>query len=523
VHVSQQAHRSSMVVADPGASELRDTPLVMSPDEFRRVGMALVDSIAGFLGSLPDRPVTTIESPRALERLIGGDQPLPDAGADAEDLILSTAELLFDHSLFNGHPRFLGYITAPPAPVGMLGDLLAAAINANVGAYNLAPLATLMERQTVQWIADLVGYPRDCGGLLVSGGNMANFTGLIAARAAATGWDVRAEGLTSPVARPLRVYASAETHTWVQKATDMAGLGTDAIRWVPTKHDLRMDPVALRGALKEDRAAGEQPLMVIGTAGSVSTGAVDPLREIAGICRDHGVWLHVDGAYGALAAAVPGTPADLQALGLADSVAVDPHKWLYAPLDAGCILVRDAEALRRAFSYHPPYYHFGEPAPNYIDFGPQNSRGFRALKVWLALRQAGRDGYVRMIGDDIRLSERLFDRVSEEPELEPVTQGLSITTFRYVPPDLREDRDTAGAHAYLNELNRALLDRIQRSGEAFVSNAIVRGRYLLRTCVVNFNTQARDVDAIPGIVVRLGREVDARLRPPASLPASSQP
>jgi aromatic-L-amino-acid/L-tryptophan decarboxylase len=521
VHSSQQVRRPPMV-AHPGPSDMRAAPLAMNPDEFRRVGMALVDSIARFLGSLSDRPVTTGESPRALEGLIGSDRPLPDAGTDPEELILSTAELLFDHSLFNGHPRFLGYITAPPAPMGMLGDLLAAAVNANVGAYNLAPLATLIEVQTVRWIADLVGYPRDCGGLLVSGGNMANFTGLITARAAAAGWDVRTAGLTSPVARPLRVYASGETHTWVQKATDMAGLGTDAIRWIPTTDDLRMDPVALRSALEEDRAAGEQPLMVIGTAGSVSTGAVDPLLEMAGICRDHGVWLHVDGAYGALAAGVPGTPPDLQSLGLADSVAVAPHKWLYAPLDAGCILVRDAEALRRAFSYHPPYYHFGEPAPNYIDFGPQNSRGFRALKVWLALRQAGRDGYVRMIGDDIRLSERLFDRVSEEPELEPVTQGLSITTFRYVPPDLREDRDSAGAHAYLNDLNRALLDRIQRSGETFVSNAVVRGRYLLRACVVNFNTQARDIDAIPGIVARLGREVDAQLRPPASLPAASR-
>jgi glutamate/tyrosine decarboxylase-like PLP-dependent enzyme len=244
----------------------------------------------------------------------------------------------------------------------------------------------------------------------------------------------------------------------------------------------------------------------------VSTGAVDPLFEIAEICREAGIWFHVDGAYGAFAAAVTGTPRDLQALRLADSVAVDPHKWLYAPLEAGCILARDPEKLRNAFAYHPPYYHFGEEATNYVDFGPQNSRGFRALKVWLALQQVGRDGYVQMIGDDIRLSERLFAAVAAHPELEACTQGLSISTFRYVPADLRSQSKSAGAAAHLNALNEALLERIQSSGEAFVSNAVVRGRYLLRACIVNFHTAAADVDALPEIVARLGREIDAGMR-----------
>jgi aromatic-L-amino-acid decarboxylase len=248
----------------------------------------------------------------------------------------------------------------------------------------------------------------------------------------------------------------------------------------------------------------------------VSTGAIDPLFDIAAICRQHGIWFHVDGAYGAFAAAIPGSAPDLAALRLADSIALDPHKWLYAPLEAGCILARDPETLRNAFSYHPPYYHFGEEATNYVDFGPQNSRGFRALKVWLALRHAGREGYVRMIGDDIRLSERLFARVAAHPELEACTQGLSIATFRYVPADLRAEIDTGRADAYLNELNEALLERLQASGEAFVSNAVVRGRYLLRSCIVNFHTEAADIDALPEIVVRLGREVDAGLRSPAS-------
>ena len=273
-----------------------------------------------------------------------------------------------------------------------------------------------------------------------------------------------------------------------------------------------MDTTALREALEEDRAAGALPMMVVGTAGTVSTGTVDPLVEIARICREAGVWFHVDGAYGALAARVPGVPADLRAIGQADSVAVDPHKWLYAPLEAGCVLVRDGGRLRQAFSYHPPYYHFGQEATNYVDFGPQNSRGFRALKVWLALRQVGRNGYLQMIGDDIRLSQEMHSAVSAHPEIEALTQVLSISTFRYVPPALRAAIGTPDVERHLNVLNEALVERIQNSGEAFVSNAVIGGRYLLRACIVNFNTTSEDVRAIPEIVVRLGREVESSLR-----------
>lgn len=490
----------------------RSAPLAMSAEEFRRVGYSLVDSVAEFLHSLPERPVTRSESPGAIRALLNAEQPLPEQGTDADALLRSTARLLFDHSLFNGHPRFFGYITSSPAPIGMLGDFLAAAINANVGAWQLSPVATEIEAQAVRWIADLIGYPSDGGGLLVSGGSMANVVALLAARAAAADWEVRRAGVAAPTARPLRVYASAETHTWIQKATDLAGIGTDSIRWIHTGPDQRMDPGALREALQRDREAGDRAMMVVGTAGTVSTGAVDPLEEIGDICCEHGVWFHIDGAYGAFAAAVPGTAPELRALHRADSVAVDPHKWLYAPLEAGCILVRHPEALRAAFSYHPAYYEFGEEATNYLDLGPQNSRGFRALKVWLALQHAGREGYARMIGDDIRLSKRLHAVVEEHPELQAVTQSLSITTFRFVPHDLRARADGAGADAYLNELNQALLERIQRSGEAFVSNAVIEGRYVLRACMVNFHTREQDVEALPEIVVRLGREVDAGLR-----------
>jgi len=270
---------------------------------------------------------------------------------------------------------------------------------------------------------------------------------------------------------------------------------------------------ALVRQLDADAAAGDRALMVIGTAGSVSTGAVDPLPAIAALCRERKLWFHVDGAYGALAAAVDDAPADLRALGAADSVAVDPHKWLYAPIEVGCALVRDAEKLRAAFSYRPPYYHFEEQEVNYVDFGPQNTRGFRALKVWLALKQAGAEGYRRMIGDDMRLSRAMAAAVAAHPEMELFTQALSIATFRFVPQDLKSRASEPRVAEYLDELGRELLDASQKRGEAFVSNAVIGGRHVLRACIVNMNTRLADVEALPGILVRHGRELDARMRP----------
>jgi glutamate/tyrosine decarboxylase-like PLP-dependent enzyme len=496
----------------------RDAPLEMDAAAFREAGHALVDRIAAFLESLPSRTVTRGEAPADVRRLLPEDR-LPDRGRAAKELLEEASALLFDHSLFNGHPRFWGYITSSAAPIGALADLLAAAVNPNCGAWVLSPAATEIEAQTIRWIAELIGYPRDCGGLLVSGGNMGNMVGFVAARRARVPWDVRALGVAGSDER-LAVYASKEAHTWVQKATDLFGLGTAAIRWIDTDARQAMLPAALEAAIAADVRDGRIPLLVVGTAGSVSTGAIDPLREIGAICRRLGIWLHVDGAYGAFAAALPEAPADLKALSDADSVALDPHKWLYAPLEAGCALVRDPRHLSDAFGYHPAYYAFhGEGAGasasasaplNYYELGPQNSRGFRALKVWLGLRQAGREGYVRMIRDDIALATALDAVVRKHAELEAMSLSLSIATFRYVPAGLPGRADTAG---YLDDLNRAIVERLQSGGEAFVSNAVVDGKQALRACVVNFRTTRADVEALPEIVARIGRAVDRERRP----------
>jgi glutamate/tyrosine decarboxylase-like PLP-dependent enzyme len=493
-------------------STRRDAPLHLDAAAFRALGHDLVDQVAALLEGIPDGAVTPDESPSAVRVALQLTGPLPEHGTAPGPLLRQAAERLFAHSLFNAHPRFFGYITAPPAPIGILGDFLASALNANAGAWRLSPAASEVEAQTIRWIASFIGYPETAGGLLVSGGNMANFVCFLAARAARAPWDVREHGVAGGNGRQLRVYGSAETHTWIQKAADIAGLGTASIRWIPTDDRLRMDVDALRRQIRDDVADGDVPCLVVGTAGSVSTGAIDPLPAIADVCRESGAWFHVDGAYGGFAAALPDAPADLRALAAADSVAVDPHKWLYAPLEAGCALVRDPERLRAAFAYHPPYYHFEEAATNFVDYGPQNSRGFRALKVWLALQHAGAAGYRQMLADDIRLARALADLVTHTPELDLVTQDLSITTFRYVPEDLRSRVGETEAEAHLDALNRTLLDRLQRGGEAFVSNAVVDGRYLLRACIVNFHTGPGDIEGLIASVVRTGRAVDAELR-----------
>jgi len=489
----------------------RTSPIEMAPDAFRALGHQLVDSLADWLANMPHGLVTKVESVGEIRRALKSERGLPEAGEDAAQVLNEATHLLFEHSLFNGHPRFFGYVTSSPAPLGALGDFLAAMINQNVGAFQLSPLATEMEAQTIRWIAELMGYPAGCGGLLVSGGNMANFVCFLAARTAKATWDVRTKGLAEQPR--LMAYASSETHTWIQKAADLFGLGSDALRWIPVDDQQRMNPAELEAQIDRDLAHGDAPFFVVGSAGTVSTGAVDPLPEIAAICRARKLWFHVDGAYGALAAQVPGAPESLRALNEADSVAVDPHKWLYAPLEAGCVLVRRPDDLLRAFSYHPAYYHFDEAATNYFDVGPQNSRGFRALKVWLALRQVGRIGALAMIADDIRLSQRLDALVRNHPEFESFTQQLSIATFRYVPPELKKHIGSPDIEKRLDEINQALLARVEKSGEAFLSPAVVNGRFALRACIVNFRTSLADIEAIPPLLSRLGKEVCREFMP----------
>lgn len=487
-------------------NDTRHAPIDLDAETFRRLGHRLVDQIAEYLETLPRRPLTRGETVQQIRALLGEDR-LPESGTDPGTLLEQTAELMFEHSLHNGHPRFMGYITSSAAPLGMLGDLLAAAVNPNVGGWQLSPLAAEIEGQCVRWVAQLLGYRADCGGLMVSGGNVANMIGFFAARRSMLGAAIREDGVGA--AGRACVYASAETHTWLQKAADLSGLGTGAIRWVGTGPDLRMDTAALGRQIDADRAAGLKPFMAVASAGTVSTGAVDDMAAIGAICREQGMWFHVDGAYGAPAAALPELAGEFAGMSEADSIAMDPHKWLYSPMEAACALVRDPDLLVDAFSFKPIYYHFDRgdrEGLNYYEYGIQNSRGFRALKVWLALKQVGAEACRQMIRDDIALARQLYQLADAHPRLQAVTHGLSITSFRYIPEGV--DPEDPSRQEFLNDLNRRLLTALQCGGEVFLSNAVVEGNYLLRACVVNFRTTGADVAALPEIVVRAARTLE---------------
>lgn len=488
----------------------RQAPLDIPAERFRSAGHVLIDRLADLLAGLRERRVTAGLSVHEIRQLLGAAAALPMEGAELEPILGEMTELLTRYSLYNGHPKFLGYVTSSPAPIGMLADLLAAAVNPNVGAWTLSPVATEIEAQTIRWIAELLAYPPSCSGLLVSGGNVANFVGFYTALRSVF---PRQSGLAAleRIAQAT-VYASRETHTWIEKAIDMSGFPADALRSIAADDSGRLELDDLKGRLAADRRDGRIPVAVVGNAGTVSTGAIDPLPAMAEVCSEHQVWFHVDGAYGGFAAMLESAPPDLRGLALADSVAVDPHKWLYAPLEAGCALVRDPQKHRAAYSYHPSYYHFGEEATNFFDYGPQNSRGFRALKVWMALKQVGRRGYQQLIGDDIALAGQLRDRLAARPDFQVHSCSLSIVTFRFVPPVFRGPLDSA-AEEYLNRLNQALQARLEVGGEVFVSNAVVQGRYLLRACIVNFRTSAKDIAEIPGIIARYGRQVQEELEP----------
>lgn len=486
--------------------------LEMNPEEFSEAGHKLIDDIISFTKDIPNKPITRAETVGVLRDALSL-RPLPEKGIALPELMARTTDLLIDHSLFNGHPGFMGYITASAAPAGALADLLAATINPNCGAGILSPMATEIENQTIQWLAELIGYNSNAGGVLVSGGNMANFTGFLAGRTAKAPIDLKEKGLAG-LEKPMTVYCSKGTHTWIEKAAILFGHGSEAVRWIPHNEYHQMDIEKLESAIVSDIEIGLQPFMIVGTAGDVSTGKVDDLNRISELSKKYNLWFHVDGAYGVPAAALPELSETFKGLESADSIALDPHKWLYCPLEAGGVLVKNRQDLINAFSSHPDYYNFDagpdQPSVNFYEYGLQNSRGFRALKVWIALQQAGRSGYQALIREDIQLSELLFDLADSHSELEAITQSLSITTFRYLPENVSTDSEIGVK--YLNELNETLLNEITLDGNMFVSNAIVEGNYCLRSCIVNFRTNQETIYNLIKIVVQKGRELHKSLR-----------
>lgn len=443
--------------------------------------------------------------------------PVPDEPMDEDALFAYLHDVVFDRSMYPGHPGFVAYVSGAGTVPGAAADLLASGINMNVGGWMLSPSATEIELHLCRWFArEMFGLPEGSGGEITSGGAMATFAGLKAARDHRAGWNVRDEGVAG--GPPLALYLSTETHIVSDRAADMLGIGRGNVRHVAVDEGYRMRVDELRAQIARDRAAGMHPFAVVGTAGTVATGAIDPLDAIADVCAEEDLWFHVDGAYGGPGILAEDLRPGFAGIERADSIAFDPHKWLYTPHSGGCVVVRDLTHLGESFDMYASYTVQDKDATGHgLDIGrhgPNFSRSFWALKVWLSLLAHGRAAYARRISHDAALARYLGERVRERDDFElaaPV--GLSITCFSYVPPGL--DLRAEGAEAYLSELNQRLMTEIQLDGRVFCSNAILGDRFVLRTCIVNFRTEAEEMDLVLDVAAELGGKLDAELRPEA--------
>jgi aromatic-L-amino-acid/L-tryptophan decarboxylase len=474
-----------------------------SAQDIRRVGHLVVECIARHLTSLPERPVFRPFPPELAARFL--DTAVPPAGQSPEEILTEFVRDVEPYPFGNGHPRFYGWVNSPPSVIGVFAEALAAAMNPSVAGGNHA--ATYVERQVLNWFRSLLGFPASSMGLLVSGGSMATLTGLAVARhvqlRAKLDMDVRACGLQG-IGRRLLVYTSTEGHSCIRKAVELLGLGSDNLRMAPVDAHRRMQVPVLEAAVQQDLAAGHIPIAVAATAGTVNSGAIDPLVALRQLCDRYGLWLHVDGAYGAPAILSERYRQELDPIALADSVTLDPHKWLYIPVEAGLVLIQDGQAMRDTFSLVPPYLRnegetdevFGPPW--FSEYGFQQTRGFRALKIWMSLKHHGIAGYAEAIERDIALAEHLASLVDASEDLQRLKSGLSIVCFRYAPPQLRADEN------HLEALNKSLLEALQRSGQAFLSGTTLDGTFVLRACIINPRTRARDLERLVALVRDLG-------------------
>jgi aromatic-L-amino-acid decarboxylase len=493
---------------------LRDTlapvgDLDWSPHQAAELGKQIIALWTEYLSNLRALPVGQADAVEDVQAAVT--REVPNEPVPLNEIIAYLRTLIFEHATLTGHPGFMAYITGAGTVPGAAADLIAAAINQNVGGWRLSPGATEIELHLMRWFATRLGLPDTASGFITSGGAMAALFALTAARDVRAGWDVRQLGVGA--GPPLTIYASSEVHTVNARACDMLGLGADALRPVPVDDALRMQVGALRDTIARDRKSGRRPIAVIATAGTVGTGAIDPLEEIADVCEEENLWLHVDGAYGGIAALTEELRPLFIGIERADSVALDPHKWLYTPHSGGAVIVRDQAHLAEAFGVNPSYVHEDkELTRRGLDFyahTPNFSRGFHALKIWISLLAHGWSAYQRRIAHDVALARYLFERVAAHDELETVgpPPELSIACFRYVPPELRGDR---GAESYLNALNERLMAQLQLGGRVFPSNAVINGRFAIRACIVNFRTEAPDIDALIDEAVREGRRLHAQ-------------
>jgi len=446
------------------------------------------------------------EDPDAAARLFTG--ALPEDGVQLDRLLARVERDVLPSSAYNAHPRWLAYIMGAPAPITVVANLIASALNQNTGLWRVTPSATAIEVQTIGWIASALGMPATTEGVFVSGGQMANIVAQAVMRDARAPWDYRRYGARGPEgnAPQLRTYISSERHYCHEQAAELLGLGRDAVRIVPVDGAYRMRVDALAAMLAEDRARGDVPIGIVATAGTVGTGAIDPIPELVSLARTEDVWLHVDGAYGAFACLAESAPAHLRALADAGSVACDPHKWLYSAIDAGVVLVREPGALERSFAFHASYLDTADRGVriDLLERSPENSRPQRAFKVWLALQAFGRNGYARMIDYNIRLAAYMEERIRTTPGLAiAAPRELSIVCWRAEPDGVRPDG--------IDALQTDVIAELERRRVAMISNAkLLDGRTAMRACITNFRTTPDDIDAIVDASLTIAQELAVR-------------
>ncbi|UVC16311.1 pyridoxal phosphate-dependent decarboxylase family protein [Mesorhizobium onobrychidis] len=458
----------------------------------------IVDDAVDYLRDVRERPVWQ-DMPEEVKAFFTG--ALPRSPQPLAQVYDEVAEKVMAYPMGNIHPRFWSWYMGSSNFTGALGDFLAAIQGSNLGGGNHA--AALMDSQVVDWCKQMMGFPQSASGTLVSGGSMANIIGLTVARNVKAGIDVREHGVAA-MAKPLRFYGSDQLHSCHRKAMEALGLGNRALRRIPTDAGLRIDIDALRAAIAEDRKAGFRPACVIGTAGTVNTGAIDDLQALARLAAQEDLWFHVDGCIGALIAIAPENSHRVAGIEHADSIALDPHKWLHAPFEVGCVLIRDASAHRSTFAVTPEYL---ESTPRGLasgqwlhDYGLQTSRGFRALKVWMALKEHGIEKFGRLIDQNIAQGHYLGALIEAEPLLERVAPpNINIVCFRYRGDGLTGEWQKA--------LNTEIMLRLQEEGIAALSDTTVHGQHCLRVAINNHRTRRDDLDLLVRETVRLGREV----------------
>ena len=468
-------------------------PLDPSRDEIRQAGHAAVDWMADYLGSIRERRLYPNVTAREIRAQL--DVNLPEEGQPLGELLNTFRDVLVPRSRQNAHPRMFGYVQAPGTAPAAIADLLASALNANLTAWRSAPAAVELERLTIDWIKQLIGFDPAAGGLFVSGGSMANFAALAAARRAKAPEDFTRAGAQSN-SRSMRIYASEETHHSVAKAAALLGIGSDNVRTVAVDERFRIRIDDLETQIATDLRAGHLPICIVANAGTVNTGACDPLREVSNVARKFNLWLHVDGSYGGFATLAPSARALFDGIEQADSISLDPHKWLYLPVDCGCVLYRDANAVRATFAHDAEYTRVisqeAEEAFAFWDYGPELSRRFRALKVWMTLSAVGVRAFRAAIENDLACARHVETLVQASDDFEMLAPvELSIFCFRHLPAHLRDAPDDR-----LDQWNERLLVELQRDGSSYLSNARIGGRFALRGCVVNYRTTARDMEIL---------------------------